>query len=25
VVGFVLREHLLGRAQLVGIQETPAA
>ena len=25
VVGFVLREHLLGRAQLVGTQETPAA
>ncbi len=24
VVGFVLREHLLGRAQLVGTQETPA-
>ncbi|PZF64049.1 YbhB/YbcL family Raf kinase inhibitor-like protein [Curtobacterium sp. MCPF17_047] len=25
VVGFMLREHLLGRAQLVGIQETPAS
>jgi Raf kinase inhibitor-like YbhB/YbcL family protein len=25
VVGFMLREHLLGRAQLVGTQETPAA
>jgi Raf kinase inhibitor-like YbhB/YbcL family protein len=25
VVGFMLREHLLGRAQLVGLQETPAS
>lgn len=25
VVGFMLREHLLGRAQLMGTQETPAA
>ncbi len=25
VVGFVLREHLLGRAQLMGTQETPAS
>jgi len=25
VVGFMLREHLLGRAQLIGTQETPAA
>lgn len=25
VVGFLLRDHLLGRAQLVGTQETPAA
>jgi Raf kinase inhibitor-like YbhB/YbcL family protein len=25
VVGFLLRDHLLGRAQLVGMQETPAA
>jgi len=25
VVGFMFREHLLGRAQLVGIQETPAS
>lgn len=25
VVGFMLRGHLLGRAQLMGTQETPAA
>ncbi|WP_420364112.1 YbhB/YbcL family Raf kinase inhibitor-like protein [Curtobacterium aetherium] len=25
VVGFMFREHLLGRAQLTGLQETPAA
>lgn len=25
VVGFMLREHLLGRAQLIGTQETPAS